>query len=429
MNPTQKNRPRTLPVVYFSFGHFTLVAALLLVAVRPTDIAGFFYHPRMFTAVHLITLGWITCSILGATYLVAPLALRMSLPATPVDNWICAAMLIGASGIVSHFWLDQYWGLVASGMLTFAALTGFAHRVWPALGTAKSPPGVRLLVGLAHANLQLAVLAGLLIAINKLLPFLPGAHLSYVFGHVHLAIVGWAVMMVVGVGYRLLPMFLPAAPPEGRSIVLCAATMETGVLGLSITLPISNTAARIFAIIITVGLIIFFVDLARMLTHPRKRPPQLPRPDLGMLHAFQALVYLILSAAIGLYMLFVPGWQLNWIMIYGVFGLLGFLGQIILGMGMRLLPMFAWMEGFTNGGFDTSQPAPHDMPSRPLQYGILVLWTLGVPLLAVGLARDRIPWITAAGWTLAAAAILASVNTVRVLRHAFPDKVEKGRNG
>ena len=148
-----------------------------------------------------------------------------------------------------------------------------------------------------------------------------------------------------------------------------------------------------------------------------------------MLHALQALAYLILSAAIGLYMLFTPGWQLNWIMIYGVFGLLGFLGQIILGMGMRLLPMFAWMEGFTKSGFDTSQPAPHDMPSRPLQYAILVLWTLGVPLLAVGLARDRIPWITAAGWTLAAAAILASVNTVRVLRHAFPDKVEKGRNG
>ena len=57
-----------------------------------------------------------------------------------------------------------------------------------------------------------------------------------------------------------------------------------------------------------------------------------------MLHAFQALAYLIISVAIGLYMLFTPGWQLNWIMIYGVFGLLGFLGQIILGMGMRLLP-------------------------------------------------------------------------------------------
>jgi hypothetical protein len=338
-------------------------------------------------------------------------------------------MLIGASGIVSHFWLEQYWGLVASGMLTFAALVGFSHRVWPALRKAKSPPGVRLLVGIAYANLQLAVLAGLLIAINRLVPFLPGPHLSYVFGHVHLAIVGWAVMMVVGVGYRLLPMFLPAAPPKGRSIVLCAATMETGVLGLSITLPISNTAARIFAIIITVGLIIFFIDLARMLTHPRKRPPQLPRPDIGMLHAFQALAYLILSAAIGLYMLFTPGLQLNWIMIYGVFGLLGFLGQVILGMGMRLLPMFAWMEGLNKIGFDSSQPAPHDMPSRPLQYAILVLWTLGVPLLAVGLARDWIPWIAVAGWTLAAAAILASVNTVRVLRHAFPGKAKKARNG
>jgi hypothetical protein len=33
-------------------------------------VAGFFYHSWMVAIVHLITLGWITCSILGAIYIV-----------------------------------------------------------------------------------------------------------------------------------------------------------------------------------------------------------------------------------------------------------------------------------------------------------------------------------------------------------------------
>ncbi len=64
------------------------------------------------------------------------------------------------------------------------------------------------------------------------------------------------------------------------------------------------------------------------------------------------------------------------------------------------------------------------MPSRPLQYAILILWTVGVPLLGFGLALDRIAWVGAGGWTLASAALLASVNTARVLRHAFPKKIQ-----
>jgi len=424
LTQAEKIPPRTLPIVYFSIGHLALVLALLLVATRPTDIAGFFYHARMFTAVHLVTLGWITCSILGATYLVAPFALRTTLPATKTDSWICALLVFGTSGIVAHFWLEHYSGLVTSGAVTFLALTGFAHRVWPALRRAKSPPGVRLLVGLAHVNLQLAVLAGVLIAVNKVIPFLPGNHLLYVFSHVHLAIVGWAIMMVLGVGYRLLPMFLPAAPPEGRSILFCAVILESGLLGLAVSLPISNSAARIAAIVVAAGLVIFFVDVARMFANRRKRPPQLPQPDLGMFHAFQALAYLVASTGIGLYMLFTPGWQLRGILLYGTFGLLGFLGQIILGLGMRLFPMFAWMEGMSRSSVGAPWLAPHDMPSRPLQYAILILWTVGVPLLGFGLALDRIAWVGAGGWALTGAALLASVNTARVLRHAFPKKIQ-----
>ena len=49
-------------------------------------------------------------------------------------------------------------------------------------------------------NFWFAASMGVLIAYDKVAHFLPGLVLSNVFAHAHLAALGWATMMVVGVG-------------------------------------------------------------------------------------------------------------------------------------------------------------------------------------------------------------------------------------
>ncbi len=64
-------------------------------------------------------------------------------------------------------------------------------------------------VVLAFCNIAGAATLGVLIGFDKVHRFLPRAVLSNVFAHAHVAAIGWATMMVVGVAYRLLPMVLP----------------------------------------------------------------------------------------------------------------------------------------------------------------------------------------------------------------------------
>ena len=71
--------PRGIPLLYFGFAHLSLALALAVLLARPDLPAGFFHHPRMIAIVHLVTPGWITSSILGAFYIVGPLALRLPL--------------------------------------------------------------------------------------------------------------------------------------------------------------------------------------------------------------------------------------------------------------------------------------------------------------------------------------------------------------
>jgi hypothetical protein len=95
---------------------------------------------------------------------------------------------------------------------------------------------------------------------------------------------------------------------------------------------------------------------------------------------------------------------------------------MILGVEMRLLPMFAFTEALARTGV---QPrSPHDMPSRPLQAISLAGWALGVPLLAKGLLGEvgepvGEETLRAGALALLLGTIAAAASTARVLKLAY----------
>ena len=96
--PRSQLPPRLLPIFYFGVAHVALALACLAVAVDPRGVSGFFYHSRMLAIVHLVTLGWISTSILGSLYIVGPIALRMSIPATGLGSPRLTTSAIEAGG-------------------------------------------------------------------------------------------------------------------------------------------------------------------------------------------------------------------------------------------------------------------------------------------------------------------------------------------
>lgn len=410
--------PRWLPLLYFGFAHLCLAAAFAAIALDPRGVAGFYYHPRMVAVVHLVTLGWITASILGAVYMIGPMALRMPMPARALDRWAFGLFVAGVLGMVIHFWIAEHSGMAWSAGMVTVAVSRVALRVLGALPAAPIQRAVKLHFGLGFLNLWLAATAGLLLALDKMFHFLPGYVLANVAAHAHLAALGWALMIVMGAGYRLLPMLLPAAMPERRSLWAGALLLETGVLGLAAGLALRRPWAGVFAVVAVAGIASFLREVVWMVRNPRPAPKDLRRPDLGVLHVAQALGYLLLSGGLGLALAFSPpgAWKVPAALVYGVLGLVGFLAQMVIGVNARLLPLFSWLTAYAGDAFRTVPPSPHAMPSRALQIWTLALWSAGVPLLAAGLALDRIPWLAAAGWLLLAAVVLDGIGAVRVVR-------------
>jgi hypothetical protein len=413
--------PRTIPILYFALAHAALLTALAVAVLRSGEASGFFYQPRMVALVHLVTLGWITASILGSLYVIGPMALRTPMPAGRADGMVWLLFAIGFSGVASHFWINAYGGAGWSALLALGAVLHVGTRALLGIRSAPVQSAVKLCLLLANLNILMAGGFGILLAFDKAHPFLPARELGNVFAHAHLSAIGWVGMMVMGTGLRMLPMILPSAMQKTQRTVAGALVMELGVVGLFVALQFGSPAAGIFALLIAAGFGIFLSQVGWMLRHRRPPPVGHPRPDLGVWHAVQALIYLVVSLGLGLFLAFSPESDLTYRLapLYGVFGLLGFFGQLVVGVETRILPMFAAYYANRNACQVGPVIMPHQMTSRPLQWAVLLLWTTGIPLLAAGMSRSSVSLVRSGASLLLFAASAMTLNTILILRHAF----------
>jgi hypothetical protein len=414
--------PRIIPLVYYGVARVALVAALLAAAWDPVPIVAFFYHTRMLALVHLITLGWITCSILGSLYIVGPFSLRIALPAGALDYVASALASTGVIGVTAAFWWNQSASVGWSGMLFLPAVAIVAVRTLVALRHAPVPRAVTLHLALAFVNFFLAAVAGIAIAFDKTHHFLPGALLTNVYAHAHLAAVGWVGMLTVGVAYRLFPMVLPAAMPVGSRLYASALLLEAGILALATGLVLRMSWATIAgAFVVASGFGAFLLEVRLMLRSRKAPPAALPRPDYGALQSIVAVMFLALTVATGLYLAMAPlsEQSLRIAAAYGAMGLVGFFSQLIAGMEYRLLPYFAWYWAFANTGFKGPVPTPHEMPVRGIQRVSFFLWLAGVPLVVSGMLLTRPRALAAGAWLLLGAVLVGAVDAAAIALHAF----------
>jgi hypothetical protein len=404
-----------LPLLYFAVAHISLASALATLVVQPGMPAGFFHHPRMIAVIHLVTLGWISSSILGAFYIVAPLALGMPFRSGRKDQAAFVAYAIGVSGMVAHFWLGEYNGMVWSALLVAGAILHVAVRAWMGLPRSPVPWGVKLHVTLAFANIIAGATFGMLIAVNRVFGWFAWPPMSVAFAHGHLAAVGWALMMVVGLSYRLIPMILPAAMPTGRSIAWSAILLEIGVLTLAVGLVRHSAFSVAGGLLILAGLGVFVAHVRRIVQHRRTPPAALPRPDWATWQTHVAFGWLIIAAGCGVFLLgpLPLAWMIPLGWVYGVSGLVGFLAQVVVGIQGRLLPLHAWYRQLQSGG-GVPERSVHTLADPSLAKWTLITWACGVPTLAAGLAAASSPVVSAGAAVLLAGVSLNAMQALTV---------------
>jgi hypothetical protein len=409
----------TLPLVYFAGAHACLAAALAALVLRPDLPGAFVYHPRALALVHLITLGWISGSILGALYIVSPLAFGVSLRATWLDRASCGAFWLGTLGMVAGFWTGRYDIVGAASLFVLAPFATIGTSLARGLRRARVPSGVALHVVLAFANVLGAGFGGLFLALNRLTGSVSWSP-SLAAAHAHLAVLGWATMMILGVAYRLIPMFVPAAMPAGRSLGASAVLLEVGTLGLTWSLVVEASPMP-WVLFVLAAFVSFFLHVRRIVRERRPRPVDLPRRDWATWQTHAAMLCLLVAAVLGLLLAAGgPNPGLAWA--YGVTGILGFVAQMVLGIEGRLLPMYAWYRSLERADGRLPDRSVHRLIVPSLSLIVLVCWLVGIPLLTFGLVSGHDLSVAAGAAALLAGTSANAVYAGLLARRAVPSR-------
>ena len=409
-----------LPAAYFGAAHAALTLALLALVASPDIPGAFFLHPRMAALVHLVTVAWLSGSILGAFYIVAPLALRMPMPVGAVDWAGYLIFVAGAAGMAAGFWTGAYDTVAEFALLALATIGWVALRAVGGLRQAVIGWPVALHIGFAFTNMLAAGTFGVLLGLDRAFGWWQLPPLAAAVAHAHLAAVGWVALMVVGLSYRLLPMMLPAVMPAGAALALSAIFIECGLAVFVWVALMGSGRTWIGGLLIVAGLVSFMVQMRRTLSRRLPRPPALPRRDWSTWQAHAALAWLVVAVALGMASAVVESGsaQGRLVWLYGTAGLVGFLAQIVVGMQGRLVPLYAWYRAMAARGGTPPERAANALPSSTFAGVIFLAWTVGVPLLAAGLAWEWQIVIRVAALVLLAGVVSGAAYLGYLLRQA-----------
>jgi hypothetical protein len=319
-----------------------LVAALA-VPWLATELAGHYYHPRLVALTHTVTLGWITLAIMGASYQLLPIVLERPVWSEPLA-WIELALgVTGVIGMVAHFWIVEWRGLLWAAAVMAAAVAAHLVNVTLSLrGFTKWTFTARLVV-VAYVGLALTTASGLVLAADRIWTFLPTPFFPTLHAHVHLALLGWVAPMIVGVAARVLPMFLLATAPAGRLAPVQLGGFAIGVpvlvLGLLGPSPLAVAGALSVAAALA-GHVVWVIQVVRT----RKRPAL----DRGLRLVLAGGAFLPPTVVLGLALAFdvVSGPRVA--LAYAVLALGGWVTLTIAGMMLKIVPFLVWYRVYSS---------------------------------------------------------------------------------
>ena len=406
----------TLPLAYLAVAAAAFVLAALALPTFGAELTGHYYHPRLLALVHVVTLGWITLAILGASYQLIPVAIERPLWSERLARWQLAALVAGIVGMVGHFWTGRWAGLGwAAGLLGAGAL---AHVGNVALSLRALPRWTFTARGFALGlgGLTLTVGFGMTLALTHGRDVFPGGALSAVHAHLHVALLGWIAPMILGVAARVYPMFLLAPEPDGRGarvqlwgLALGVPTLAAGLLLGRAALLAPGAAAVAAALAVHATWVVRFA-------RRRKRPSF----DCGLRFVLTGTACLVPGAALGLALALGVAGGPRLAMAYAIVALGGWVSFTIVGMMLKIVPFLVWYRVY--GPRAGREPVPVlaqlSWPlAERLAYGLLTGGTLA---LALAVATGVRPAITAAATAVAVGAAAFASALGRTLLHLLP---------
>lgn len=413
-----KNTSWKVVVPFYVYAALSFLSATILLFFSSSAFTQHYFHPQTLAVTHVMALGWGTMVILGASHQLIPVLIEGKLYSNTLAYLSFVTAAVGIPLLVVGFY-NFYFGWVTElgAILINVAILFYLVNIAMSMSKSKKENVHAVFAFTAALWLFITTLVGLFLIYNFTYNILSKDSLAYLPLHAHLGIIGWFLLLVIGVGSRLMPMFLISKYDNKKLLWRIYYLINFALIGFIICFLYINVN---WLYLIPLALILVAVFMFGWFCYHAYKNRLRKKVDdplkVSLLSVFMMLLPLIILFIIISVLLFSVD-NSSLVLTYGFCIFFGWITAIIFGMTFKTLPFILWNRAYHGRAGMGKTPSPKELFNYNIFKLMALAYLLGFVLFISGiLARNVLLLQTAAG-LLFAAAILYNGNVVKMIVH------------
>ena len=417
-NSLIQNTTHKVVIPFYAYAALSFLAATVLLFFSGNAFTQHYFHPHTLAITHTMALGWGTMIILGASHQLVPVLIEAKL----FSNFLAyTSFVLAAVGIpmlvCSFFHFQMDWIAQTGGILINAAILCFIINIAMSIRKSKSQNVHAVFVITASLWLLTTTIIGLLLLFNFTKSILPEDSLHYLSLHAHIGIVGWFLLLVMGVGSRLIPMFL-ISKYDNRKELWLIYFLVNGALISFIVLFFSRVDVVLYILPLLAALLalVLFAKYCYKAYRHRIRKQVDEQVKISLLSIAMMLLPVVLLLVLIVLLVFSFA-DAKLALAYGFSIFFGWMTAIILGMTFKTLPFIIWNKVYHNKAGLGKTPSPKDLFSESVFNKMGIAYLTGFCLFLAGVLLSSVITLQIASVLLLITAVLYNFNVMKMLLH------------
>lgn len=404
---------------FYLYASLSFLAATIFLFTSSDAFLNHHFHPQILAITHIMALGWATMIIIGAGHQLVPVLIEGKLYSNKLAYASFALAAIGIPLLVHGFYffdmnIPAKWG----GRFVVFAIIAYFINIVASTKKSKKRNVHSVFVITATAWLLITALLGLTLVYNFTYDLLPQDSFHYFSVHAHIGIIGWFLLLVIGVGSRLIPMFLISKYTSVRLLWAIYALINGALLSyLVIFFIFDSIGATLISACMMLAAAILFIFYCRQAYNHRLRRQVDEQVRISLLSAFMILLPIILLFVIIALSLAASGAKSNLILGYGFVIFFGWLTAIILGMTFKTMPFIVWNKVYHQRSSAGKTPNPKDLFDNLIFRIMGIAYLIGFALFTFGIIDSQIFFLKSGAVCLISASVLYNWNVLKVFNH------------
>jgi len=413
-----KNTSYKVVLPFYLYAGLSLLAATLLLVCSTPAFLQHYFHPHTLAITHSMALGWGTMMILGASHQLVPVLIESKLYSNALAYLSFAFAAVGIPLLVIGFYqFDFGWPAQSGAILINVAILCYLINIGMSMAKSKKENVHAAFVFTGTLWLMITIGVGLFLVYNFTYNILSKDSLYYLSLHAHLGIVGWFLLLVIGVGSRLIPLFLISKYDNRRKLWWIYYLVNFALISFIFFFLYIKIAWLYLAPLASIALaVILFGNYCYHAYRQRLRKKVDNQVKISLLSVFMIALPLIFLLAIILLLLFSAG-NIHLVITYGFCIFFGWITAIIFGMTFKTLPFIVWNKVYHDKAGLGKTPNPKELFSDKVFVTMGAAYLAGFVLFTTGILIGNEILLKIAAVLLLVSALLYNANVWKAVAH------------